>query len=44
MNERFRAFVHPHRPLELGPPVGWPIKYRVSGDDPQQVRGNIYMR
>lgn len=25
-------------PLELGPPVGWPIKYRVSGEDPQQVR------
>jgi multidrug efflux pump subunit AcrB len=25
-------------PLELGPPVGWPIKYRVSGENPQQVR------
>ena len=26
-------------PLELGPPVGWPIKYRVSGDgSPEQVR------
>lgn len=24
--------------LELGPPVGWPIKYRVSGPDNNQVR------
>jgi multidrug efflux pump subunit AcrB len=25
-------------PLELGPPVGWPIKYRLSGPDPEMVR------
>src|SRR5271169_5978613 len=25
-------------PLELGPPVGWPVKYRVSGPDITQVR------
>jgi multidrug efflux pump subunit AcrB len=25
-------------PLELGPPVGWPIQYRVSGLEPDQVR------
>ena len=25
-------------PLELGPPVGWPIQYRVSGRDPDEVR------
>ena len=25
-------------PLELGPPVGWPIQYRVSGPEPDQVR------
>jgi multidrug efflux pump len=25
-------------PLELGPPVGWPIQYRVSGSDISQVR------
>ncbi|MBS1206363.1 MAG: family transporter [Proteobacteria bacterium] len=25
-------------PLELGPPVGWPIKYRVSGPDYAQVQ------
>ena len=23
---------------ELGPPVGWPLQYRVSGPDPDQVR------
>ena len=25
-------------PMELGPPVGWPVKYRVSGPDVQTVR------
>ena len=25
-------------PLELGPPVGWPLQYRVIGPDPDQVR------
>ena len=25
-------------PLELGPPVGWPVQYRVSGPDPSVVR------
>lgn len=25
-------------PLELGPPVGWPLKFRVLGPDYQQVR------
>jgi multidrug efflux pump subunit AcrB len=25
-------------PLELGPPVGWPLQYRVSGVAPGQVR------
>jgi multidrug efflux pump subunit AcrB len=25
-------------PLELGPPVGWPLKFRVSGDDSVKVR------
>ncbi len=25
-------------PLELGPPVGWPLQYRVSGPDIEQVR------
>lgn len=25
-------------PLELGPPVGWPLKFRVSGESPAKVR------
>ena len=25
-------------PLELGPPVGWPVQYRVTGPEPGQVR------
>ncbi|WP_247879201.1 efflux RND transporter permease subunit [Azospirillum brasilense] len=25
-------------PLELGPPVGWPLQYRVVGPDPSEVR------
>jgi len=25
-------------PLELGPPVGWPLQYRMSGLEPDQVR------
>jgi multidrug efflux pump subunit AcrB len=25
-------------PLELGPPVGWPLQYRVSGPEPDKVR------
>ena len=25
-------------PLELGPPVGWPLKFRISGADPMKVR------
>ena len=28
--------------LELGPPVGWPLQYRVSGPDPQQVSQIAY--
>ncbi|TIO49745.1 MAG: efflux RND transporter permease subunit, partial [Mesorhizobium sp.] len=24
-------------PLELGPPVGWPLKFRVSGPDPDKT-------
>lgn len=26
------------QPLNMGPPVGWPIQYRVSGPDIEQVR------
>ena len=32
---RFPEVVARVYPLELGPPVGWPVKYRVSGPDPE---------
>jgi len=35
---RFPQVVARVYPLELGPPVGWPVKYRVSGPDLQRVR------
>ncbi|HXP76952.1 MAG TPA: efflux RND transporter permease subunit, partial [Stellaceae bacterium] len=35
---RFPQLVARVSPLELGPPVGWPVKYRVSGPDPDHVR------
>jgi multidrug efflux pump subunit AcrB len=36
--EDFPSVVSRVSPLELGPPVGWPIQYRVSGPDVAQVR------
>jgi multidrug efflux pump len=35
---RFSQVVARVYPLELGPPVGWPVKYRVMGPDPQRAR------
>jgi multidrug efflux pump len=35
--ERLPAVVGRISPLELGPPVGWPVKYRVSGRDLARV-------
>jgi multidrug efflux pump subunit AcrB len=29
-------------PLELGPPVGWPIQYRVTGPSPDIVRATAF--
>jgi multidrug efflux pump subunit AcrB len=29
-------------PLELGPPVGWPLQYRVIGPEPNQVRAAAF--
>ena len=34
----FPSLVSRISPLELGPPVGWPIQYRVSGPDIGQIR------
>jgi multidrug efflux pump subunit AcrB len=36
--EDFPGVVSRISPLELGPPVGWPVQYRVSGPDMDQVR------
>lgn len=40
--EQFPALVGRAYPLEMGPPVGWPLQYRVSGADPNQVREIAY--
>jgi multidrug efflux pump subunit AcrB len=37
--EDFPGLVARISPLELGPPVGWPVQYRVSGPDLGTVRG-----
>ncbi|HSI39863.1 MAG TPA: efflux RND transporter permease subunit, partial [Xanthobacteraceae bacterium] len=36
--EDFPSVVARVSPLELGPPVGWPVQYRVSGPDTAEVR------
>ena len=38
MDQDFNQWVTRVSPLELGPPVGWPIRYRVSGPDLAKVR------
>lgn len=38
MDHDFSQWVTRVSPLELGPPVGWPIRYRVSGPDLAKVR------
>jgi len=38
LSRQFPEIVHGLFPLELGPPVGWPVQYRVSGRDPDRVR------
>jgi len=39
LSEEFPNLVSRVYPLELGPPVGWPLQYRVSGPDLAEVRG-----
>ena len=36
--DQFPSVVTRIAPLELGPPVGWPVQYRVSGPDEEKVR------
>ena len=38
LDEKFPSVVGRIAPLELGPPVGWPVQYRVSGPDITEVR------
>ena len=38
LSEQFPSVVARVSPLELGPPVGWPVQYRVSGPDLTEVR------
>ncbi|MFZ1575952.1 MAG: efflux RND transporter permease subunit [Chromatiaceae bacterium] len=38
LEEEFPNVIGRVAPLELGPPVGWPIQYRVTGPDPVQLR------
>jgi len=38
LREEFPAVVSRISPLELGPPVGWPVQYRVGGPDISTVR------
>lgn len=37
-NEEFPDLIARATPLELGPPVGWPLKYRIIGPDQAKVR------
>jgi multidrug efflux pump subunit AcrB len=38
LSEEFPSVVARVSPLELGPPVGWPIQYRVRGPEINEVR------
>jgi len=38
LSKDFPSVVARVSPLELGPPVGWPVQYRISGPDLSEVR------
>jgi len=38
LTEQFPEAVSRVSPLELGPPIGWPLQYRVTGPDPEVLR------
>jgi multidrug efflux pump len=42
LDERIPSAVTRLSPLELGPPIGWPLQYRVSGPNPDRVRQLSY--
>jgi multidrug efflux pump len=38
LNETFPEAVSRVSPLEMGPPIGWPVQYRLSGPDVEVLR------
>ena len=38
LTEAFPEAISRVSPLELGPPVGWPLQYRLTGPDPEVLR------
>jgi multidrug efflux pump subunit AcrB len=42
IQDRFPGAIIRVSPLEVGPPVGWPLRYRVSGPDPEGTRAAAF--
>src|SRR3954466_15286198 len=42
MPDKFPDLITRTFPLEVGPPVGWPLQFRVSGPDPLGVRSAAF--
>ena len=42
LTDQFPSVLAHLYPLELGPPVGWPVQYRITGPDPGKVREIAY--
>ena len=38
LNDEFPEAVSRVGPLELGPPIGWPLQYRITGPDPATLQ------
>ena len=43
LNTEFASLNTRIYPLELGPPVGWPLQYRVSGQTPEGTRDAAFL-
>ncbi len=42
IQEQFPGAIIRLSPIEMGPPVGWPLQYRVSGPDPEGTRNAAF--
>lgn len=42
LDEQFSGLITRVYPLEMGPPVGWPLQYRISGPDVAGVRAAAF--